>query len=29
MLHFTDEMSRKLTWNIRVRIALGTARALE
>ncbi|TVU32872.1 hypothetical protein EJB05_24635 [Eragrostis curvula] len=29
MLHFSDEMSRKLTWNIRVRIALGTARALE
>nr|CAB3449158.1 unnamed protein product [Digitaria exilis] len=29
MLHFSDELSRKLTWNIRVRIALGTARALE
>ncbi|KAL6629995.1 hypothetical protein ACP70R_029760 [Stipagrostis hirtigluma subsp. patula] len=29
MLHFSDDMSRKLTWNIRVRIALGTARALE
>ncbi|CAO2037490.1 unnamed protein product [Urochloa humidicola] len=29
ILHFSDEMSRKLTWNIRVRIALGTARALE
>ncbi|XP_062223846.1 protein STRUBBELIG-RECEPTOR FAMILY 8-like [Phragmites australis] len=29
MLHFSDEMSRKLTWNIRVRIALGAARALE
>ncbi|XP_066321362.1 protein STRUBBELIG-RECEPTOR FAMILY 8-like [Miscanthus floridulus] len=29
MLHFSDEMSRKLTWNIRVRITLGTARALE
>ncbi|EMS51823.1 Protein STRUBBELIG-RECEPTOR FAMILY 8 [Triticum urartu] len=29
MLHFSDEMSRRLTWNIRVRIALGTARALE
>jgi hypothetical protein len=29
MLHFSDEMSRKLTWNTRVRIALGTARALE
>uniref|UniRef100_A0A804PGU5 Protein kinase domain-containing protein n=1 Tax=Zea mays TaxID=4577 RepID=A0A804PGU5_MAIZE len=29
MLHFSVEISRKLTWNIRVRIALGTARALE
>ncbi|XP_047079271.1 protein STRUBBELIG-RECEPTOR FAMILY 8-like [Lolium rigidum] len=29
MLHFSDELSRRLTWNIRVRIALGTARALE
>ncbi|XP_015689454.2 protein STRUBBELIG-RECEPTOR FAMILY 8-like [Oryza brachyantha] len=29
VLHYSDEMSRRLTWNIRVRIALGTARALE
>ncbi|CAM0946350.1 unnamed protein product [Alopecurus aequalis] len=29
MLHYSDEMNRRLTWNIRVRIALGTARALE
>ncbi|XP_073003557.1 protein STRUBBELIG-RECEPTOR FAMILY 8 [Typha latifolia] len=29
MLHFADDSSRTLTWNARVRIALGTARALE
>ncbi|KAL4192884.1 hypothetical protein AMTRI_Chr06g196520 [Amborella trichopoda] len=29
MLHFTDDNSKALTWNARVRIALGTARALE
>ncbi|KAL3614966.1 Protein STRUBBELIG-REPTOR FAMILY 8 [Castilleja foliolosa] len=29
MLHFADERSRLLTWNARVRVALGTARALE
>uniref|UniRef100_A0A0D9YNK0 Protein kinase domain-containing protein n=1 Tax=Oryza glumipatula TaxID=40148 RepID=A0A0D9YNK0_9ORYZ len=29
VLHYSDELSRKLTWNIRVRVALGTARALE
>lgn len=29
MLHFADERSKALTWNARVRIALGTARALE
>lgn len=29
ILHFSDGMSKKLTWNTRVRIALGTARALE
>jgi hypothetical protein len=29
ILHFSDGMSRKLTWNTRVRIALGAARALE
>ncbi|KAL6542928.1 hypothetical protein OROHE_010448 [Orobanche hederae] len=29
MLHFTDERSKMLTWNARVRVALGTARALE
>uniref|UniRef100_A0A0D9WSD3 Protein kinase domain-containing protein n=1 Tax=Leersia perrieri TaxID=77586 RepID=A0A0D9WSD3_9ORYZ len=29
ILHFSDEMSKNLTWNNRVRIALGTARALE
>ncbi|KAK6932769.1 Leucine-rich repeat-containing N-terminal, plant-type [Dillenia turbinata] len=29
MLHFADESSKKLTWNARVRVALGTARALE
>ncbi|CAM0909907.1 unnamed protein product [Alopecurus aequalis] len=29
LLHFSDEESKALTWNARVRIALGTARALE
>ncbi|KAK4491925.1 hypothetical protein RD792_002707 [Penstemon davidsonii] len=29
MLHFADEKSKMLTWNARVRVALGTARALE
>lgn len=29
MLHFADERSKQLTWNARVRVALGTARALE
>ncbi|CAA0825159.1 Protein STRUBBELIG-RECEPTOR FAMILY 8 [Striga hermonthica] len=29
MLHFADDRSRMLTWNSRVRVALGTARALE
>lgn len=29
MLHFADERSKMLTWNARVRVALGTARALE
>ncbi|KAG6695374.1 hypothetical protein I3842_09G095000 [Carya illinoinensis] len=29
MLHFTEDGSRTLTWNARVRVALGTARALE
>jgi serine/threonine protein kinase len=29
ILHFSDGMSKNLTWNTRVRIALGTARALE
>ncbi|KAK7245900.1 hypothetical protein RIF29_40754 [Crotalaria pallida] len=29
MLHFVDESSKDLSWNARVRIALGTARALE
>ena len=28
-LHLSDEYSRPLTWNTRVKIALGTARALE
>lgn len=28
-LHMSDEYSRPLTWNTRVRIALGTARAIE
>ncbi|XP_028079518.1 protein STRUBBELIG-RECEPTOR FAMILY 8-like isoform X2 [Camellia sinensis] len=29
MLHFVDERNKMLTWNARVRVALGTARALE
>ncbi|KAL6873455.1 hypothetical protein ACP4OV_013537 [Aristida adscensionis] len=29
ILHFSDEAIKKLTWNTRVRIALGIARALE
>ncbi|KAL1562502.1 STRUBBELIG-receptor family 8 [Salvia divinorum] len=29
MLHFAEERSNMLTWNARVRVALGTARALE
>jgi len=29
MLHFSDDGSKRLTWNARVRVALGTARALE
>lgn len=29
MLHFADDSSKNLTWNARVRVALGTARALE
>ncbi|KAF0931378.1 hypothetical protein E2562_004516 [Oryza meyeriana var. granulata] len=29
ILHFSDETSKNLTWNTRMRIALGTARALE
>jgi len=29
ILHFSDGMGKKLTWNTRVRIALGAARALE
>ncbi|XP_075489199.1 protein STRUBBELIG-RECEPTOR FAMILY 8-like isoform X1 [Primulina tabacum] len=29
MLHYADERSKMLTWNARVRVALGTARALE
>ncbi|KAH6821830.1 STRUBBELIG-receptor family 6 [Perilla frutescens var. hirtella] len=28
-LHLSDEFTKPLTWNIRVKIALGTARALE
>lgn len=28
-LHLSDEFSKPLTWNTRVRIALGTARAVE
>ncbi|KAL6013680.1 Protein STRUBBELIG-REPTOR FAMILY 8 [Asimina triloba] len=29
MLHFVDDSNKALTWNARVRVALGTARALE
>ncbi|CAO2842485.1 unnamed protein product [Amaranthus hypochondriacus] len=29
MLHFSDDGSKRLNWNARVRVALGTARALE
>ncbi|XAR65688.1 Non-specific serine/threonine protein kinase [Bertholletia excelsa] len=29
MLHYADERNKMLTWNARVRVALGTARALE
>ncbi|KAK9049101.1 hypothetical protein SSX86_031933 [Deinandra increscens subsp. villosa] len=29
LLHFADDRSNTLTWNARVRVALGTARALE
>lgn len=29
MLHFSDDGSKRLTWNARVRVSLGTARALE
>lgn len=29
MLYFSDNRSNMLTWNVRVRVALGTARALE
>lgn len=29
MLHFADNSGRILTWNARVKVALGTARALE
>ena len=29
MLHFSDDGSKRLTWNARVNVALGTARALE
>ncbi|XWS19371.1 hypothetical protein CRYUN_Cryun31cG0009900 [Craigia yunnanensis] len=29
MLHFSDECNKTLSWNARVRVALGTARALE
>lgn len=29
MLHFSDDGSKRLTWNARVKVALGTARALE
>lgn len=28
-LHLSDDYSKPLTWNTRVRIALGTARAVE
>ena len=29
MLHFSDDGDQTLSWNSRVRVALGTARALE
>ena len=29
MLHFSEDGSKTLAWNARVRVALGTARALE
>ncbi|XP_024023212.1 protein STRUBBELIG-RECEPTOR FAMILY 8 [Morus notabilis] len=29
MLHFSEDGGKTLTWNVRVRVALGTARALE
>ena len=29
ILHSNDENTKRLTWNARVKIALGTARALE
>lgn len=29
MLHFAEDGSKTLSWNARVRVALGTARALE
>jgi serine/threonine protein kinase len=29
ILHFADDGSKTLSWNARVRVALGTARALE
>uniref|UniRef100_A0A1D1Z922 Protein STRUBBELIG-RECEPTOR FAMILY 8 n=1 Tax=Anthurium amnicola TaxID=1678845 RepID=A0A1D1Z922_9ARAE len=29
ILHFADDRSKTFTWNVRVRVALGTARALE
>ncbi|PWA89028.1 protein kinase-like domain-containing protein [Artemisia annua] len=29
LLHYVDDRSKTLTWNARVRVALGTARALE
>ncbi|KAI3741019.1 hypothetical protein L1987_58683 [Smallanthus sonchifolius] len=29
LLHFADDRSKTLTWNARVKVALGTARALE
>lgn len=28
-LHLSDDFSKPLTWNTRIRIALGTARAVE
>lgn len=29
LLYFADDRSKMLTWNARIRVALGTARALE